>query len=136
MTELTRKVEVKDIINALASVSIPLDVITRQGKLTPTELYRIIEVMQGLLVLHTLLNVQKFSTEPSFSKAAADEMFELATGVIDHARRLLISGPAANQVDELLAAYSEAVEAGFSVIATQDHNLERNYRLALRWTTP
>lgn len=133
MIQLTRKVEPRDIINALTPVSVHVAAILRKGKLAPSELFRLIEVMEGLLALRDVFNVQKFSDNDAISKAA-ENMWELATGVINRARILLISGPDA-EVDGLLDAYCDAIDAGLYAVGLLDRNLEESYKLALQWTT-
>lgn len=130
MTELTRKIEPADVINSLAGISIPIDIILKRRKLAPHELLRIRDVAERLLDLRMVIDVQKYGRE---GIEMSDKLFELATRVIHDAKLLTVSGPTATSVDGLLNTLGDAAEAGLYLVGLADRNLEERYKLVLRW---
>lgn len=141
MIELTRKIEVRDIINALAGVAVPVQQIIAAGKIQPGELYRIEVVMQGLLALRQVLDVQ--DSNPSVgslpyrrgAEHVRADLLALATEVLEKTRCLRSCGIRREQdVEWIIDKYCDALEAALHALG--DSTLEPHFRVALRWTTP
>jgi len=131
MMQLSRKVEAKDVISALASISVSIDQIEQRGTILPTELLQMIRVNQGLLEYRSLLDVQKSKQ----ATAVADELFELATEFINRARALLVlENVLGLDLDQLLIAYGNAVNAGLRVTTAVFPSRAKDFRTALQWT--
>lgn len=136
MIELTRRLEPKDIINALAGVSIPVQQIIVSGKLQPSELYRIEAVMQGLLALRQAIVVQESQDQGAIERLRAD-LLALSTDVIERVRCLTRCGSGQRQdVESIIDTYCDALDTALQVLGLADCALEPHFRVALRWTTP
>jgi hypothetical protein len=131
MMQLSRKVEIKDVVAALASISVSIDRIQQRGTILPTELIAMIKVNEGLLEFRTLLDVQK-SKQIS---EVADNLFELATEFINRARALLVlENVLGVDLDQLMIAYSQAMNAALKVVLIISPAREQEFRVAMQWT--
>lgn len=131
MMQLSRKVEFKDVVTALASISVSIDHIEQRGTILPTELLQMITVNQRLLEFRVLLDVQKSKQ----IALLADELFELATEFINRARALLLlENVLGLDLDQLLIAYGNAVNAGLRVTIAVSPSRAKDFRNALQWT--
>lgn len=143
MIELTRRLEPRDIINALAGVSIPVHQIIASGKLQPSELYRIEPVMQGLLALRQVIDVKDgqgsvrdYQDREQIERLRAD-LLAVATDVLERSRCLTRCGYAQQQdVGGIIDSYCDAIDVAAHVLGLIDRALESHFRVALRWTTP
>lgn len=143
MIELTRRLEPRDIINALAGASIPVQQIIASGKLQPMELFRIESVMHGLLALRQVIDVKdgqgsvrNFQDKERIERLRAD-LLAIATDVLERHRCLSRCGSVQRQdVEEFIHSYCDALDIAAHLLGLVDCALESHFRVALRWTTP
>jgi hypothetical protein len=136
MIELSRKIEPKDIISALAGVSVSIDRIVTSRRVQPPELYRIIVVMEGVLALRQVIDVQQADDIDRVTRISA-EMLSLATNVIQRAKcHLICAHWSVVDLESLIDSYSDALESALHFLSLIDLPLEQQFRTNLRWTTP
>lgn len=136
MIELSRKLEIKDIISNLATISVDMQAIAAKRKLGPSELYRIEETMDGLLAIRQVICVNSQYNEREELQKAADLMFEVGTHAMHEVKTLRLHGSqAAQDVENMLGYYSDAVTAALTMVSLADPFLEPRFRTALQWTT-
>jgi len=131
MMQLSRKVEPKDVISALASISVSIERIEQRGTILPTELCSMIRVMDGLLEFRSLLDVQKSKQIAD----VADSLFALATEFNNRARALqVLEHVLGIDVEQALIAYGQAMNAALKVMLIIYPAREQEFRVAMQWT--
>ncbi len=128
MIELTKKCEPQDIVAALFGISFSIEQIRKSQQVSPVQLYKVVAVMQGLLVIRQLLAVQM---DCKVDAKCSERLLEMATNVICSAKVAMWQGPG-TELERLIHDYSATMDCAARLLKPVN-NLESVFNLALGW---